>query len=107
MKSFIEPASVPPLFRKNEHDGQGPIWFRRLLSSDEFHSRVDFVDFTVIPPGSTIGQHTHLGNEEIYFIAAGSPLIRVQGEARRIAEGGIAVVRSGQWHELINDTTLD
>jgi mannose-6-phosphate isomerase-like protein (cupin superfamily) len=107
MKSFIEIATIPPSFRENEHDGHGPIRFRRLMSSEEFQSKVDFIDYTIIPSGSSIGRHTHSGNEEVYFIALGSPLIRVQGEERRIAEGGVAVVHSGQWHELVNDTPFD
>src|SRR5207302_10575143 len=43
----------------------------RLLTASDFTAPIDFVDFTVIPPGSTIGAHQHEGNEEIYFIAAG------------------------------------
>jgi len=107
MKSFVEIAGIPPCLRQKEHDGHGPIWFRRLMHSEEFQAKVDFIDYTIIPSGSTIGRHTHSGNEEVYFIALGSPLIRVQGEERRVAEGGIAVVRSGQWHELVNDTPFD
>jgi mannose-6-phosphate isomerase-like protein (cupin superfamily) len=105
MRSFADMTEIPALLREREHGGDGPIWFRRLLSSQEFRSKVDFIDFTIIPPGSTIGRHTHMGNEEVYFIASGSPLIRVEGEERRITPGGVAVVRSGQWHELVNDTS--
>jgi mannose-6-phosphate isomerase-like protein (cupin superfamily) len=75
-----------------------------MLSSDEFTTNVDFVDVTTIPPGSVIGRHYHRGNEELYFIVSGTPLMRVDGTERRLKRGGIAVVHSDGWHELVNDT---
>jgi mannose-6-phosphate isomerase-like protein (cupin superfamily) len=80
------------------------IEFRRLLTRSDFATPVDFVDFTVIPPGSTIGLHDHHGNEEIYFIVSGQPRVAVNGEEIRLERGSIAVVHSGQAHQLVNDT---
>ena|SRR3974377_2398568 len=107
MKSFADASENPAVLRHGEHGGEGHIWFRRLLSSQDFQSNIDFIDVTIIPPGSTIGQHSHLANEEVYFVSSGSPLINVDGDRRRLKEGGVAVVRSGQWHELVNDTQQD
>lgn len=104
MRRFTSIDEVPPIRREREHDGVGPIVFRRMLSADAFTTNVDFVDVTTIPPGSTIGRHYHRGNDELYFIVAGAPLMRVQGEERRLARGAIAVVHSDGWHELLNDT---
>jgi quercetin dioxygenase-like cupin family protein len=95
MKSFADFAEMPSGLREREHGGKGAIWFRRLLSSEEFQSKIDFIDFTIIPPGSTIGRHAHVGNEEVYFVSSGSPIVKVEGEARRLIEGGVAVVHSG------------
>ena len=107
MKSFAGVPEMPALLREREHGGEGAIWFRRLLSSEEFQSKIDFVDFTIIPPGSTIGRHAHIANEEVYLVSSGSPIVKVQGEERRLIEGAVAVVHSGQWHELVNDTPQD
>jgi mannose-6-phosphate isomerase-like protein (cupin superfamily) len=104
MKPFSDVSEMPAIKREREHGGEGDIWFRRLLSSEEFQSKIDFVDFTIIPPGSSIGRHAHLANEEVYFVSSGSPVVKVQGEERRLTEGSVAVVRSGQCHELLNDT---
>lgn len=105
MRRFTSIDDVKPIYREREHDGIGPIVFRRMLSADAFTTNVDFVDVTTIPPGSTIGRHYHRGNDELYFIVAGAPLMRVEGEARRLTRGGIAVVQSDGWHELVNDTS--
>ena len=104
MKRFTSIEEVTPIHREREHDGTGPIVFRRMLDAAEFATNVDFVDLTTIPPGSIIGRHYHRGNEELYFIVSGTPLVRVDGEERRLRHGSIAVVRSDGSHELINDT---
>ena len=104
MKSFADLDSVLPIRIIGDHNGIGPIEFRRLLSVNDFVALVDFVDFTVIPPRSTIGIHEHNGNEEAYLIASGNPLVTVEGEQRRLQPGSVAVVRSGQSHGLLNDT---
>jgi mannose-6-phosphate isomerase-like protein (cupin superfamily) len=104
MKSFTHLGDVDAVVRSNEHGGVNEIFFRRLCAASDFKAPIDFVDFTLIPPGSTIGWHSHHGNEEAYFIASGSPVVRVENDTRRLKRGDIAVVRSGQSHELINDT---
>lgn len=104
MKCFTSMEEVAPIHRDREHDGVGPIVFRRMLSANEFVSNVDFVDVTTIPPGSVIGRHYHRGNEELYFIVSGTPLVRVDGTEKRLQRGSIAVVHSDGWHELVNDT---
>jgi quercetin dioxygenase-like cupin family protein len=97
-------ADVSPITRFAEHGGSGPILFRRLIESTAFHAPVDFVDYTTIPPGSIIGRHQHVGNEEMYFVLAGQPLVTVENDAQRLAVGSLSIVRDGQSHELINDT---
>ena len=105
MKRFASISGTTPIDRSNEHGGAGEICFRRILSGTEFASPIDFIDYTSIPPGSSIGRHEHKGNEEIYFVASGSPLMRVNGQESRLEKGGFAVVRSGEWHDLVNDTS--
>ena len=107
VKSFTHLTDVSPVALRHDHGGVGEIHFRRLWTEQDFQAPIDFVDFTVIPPQSTIGRHAHRGNEEAYFVASGSPLVRIDDDVRRLSRGDIAVVRSGQSHELINDTPND
>ena len=105
MNAFVSLTDVEPVERSGEHGGSGPITFRRLLDARGFQAPVDFVDFTVVPPGSTIGRHTHVGSEELYFVASGNPLMRVSGREERLSRGSVTVVHHEGWHELINDTS--
>lgn len=107
MKAFVATSELTPIDRSEEHGGTGPIRFLRLLGSGEFASGLDFVDFTTVPPGSSIGRHVHEATEELYYVVSGSPLISVEGERRRLTVHDVAVVRDGQWHELQNDTSSD
>jgi mannose-6-phosphate isomerase-like protein (cupin superfamily) len=107
MKKFVSPEEVAAIHRSAEHGGVGPIVFRRLMASEQFESKIDFLDLTVIPPNSTIGRHDHTGNEELYFIVSGTPLMRVDGIERRLRRADVTLVRSGGWHELVNDTRDD
>jgi len=107
MKCYSDTLEVPGLVEEHCHGGKGSVLFRRLLDNSAFAGMVDFVDFTVIPPGSTIGEHGHHGNEEMYLIVSGEPLMTVNGESRRLARGAVSVVHSGQRHQLVNDTKED
>ncbi len=104
MKKFAFAEKDRSAERRDEHGGTGPILFQRILDDLEFKSPIDFIDYTHVLPGSSIGRHEHHGNEEIYFVAAGTPLMRVNGEEARLRRGSFAVVRDGEWHELVNDT---
>jgi mannose-6-phosphate isomerase-like protein (cupin superfamily) len=104
MRAFSTLADIAAVERHDEHGGRGPISFRRMFDASEFRAPIDFVDVTTVPPGSTIGRHEHRDNEELYLIAGGTPLVRIDGEERRLEPGDISVVRPGQCHELENDT---
>jgi quercetin dioxygenase-like cupin family protein len=105
--AFACVQGVEPIRRTDEHDGHGPIVFRRLLTSADFAAPVDFVDVTWIPPGSTIGMHRHERSEELYIVIAGEPRVEVDGEERRLGVGDVAVVHAGGRHALVNDTAAD
>lgn len=102
--SFVHANRLAASVIAAEHGGLGSIGFRRLQDGAAFGSAIDFVDFTIVPPGSTIGRHLHVGNEELYLIAEGRPFVCVGTEARRLEPGDLAIVRANESHELRNDT---
>lgn len=107
MNPYVSLSDVEPVQRSAEHGGRGTITFRRMLDASFFEAPVDFVDFTIVPPGSSIGRHAHHGNEELYFVVSGTPLMRVSGTERRLSRGTVSLVRNDGWHELVNDTSDD
>ena len=85
------------------HEGKGEIIFRRVLDR-EFASGIEFLDYTVMPPKTTIGYHQHVGSEEVYVILSGSGKIMLNGMEKRVVQNDVILARNGDWHGLENDT---
>lgn len=103
MRAFVTAEETGVEVLLGDHGGVGTLEFRRLMVAEEFSSAIEFVDYTLIPPGSTIGLHQHSGNEELYLIVSGVAVVTVEQEKRQLTRGSIGIVRSGQSHELKND----
>ena len=102
MRTFVIAEETGGESLLGDHGGVGTLEFRRLMVADEFSSSIDFVDYTIIPAGSTIGLHQHTGNEELYLIVSGVAVVTVEQEERQLTRGSIGIVRSGQSHKLRN-----
>ncbi len=85
------------------HEGKGKIEFCRLFTQEDFQTKCDFVDYAKLPPNTSIGLHKHGDNEEMYFVLAGTGLMRVDGEEFRVSKGDIIPNKIGGSHGLQND----
>ncbi len=88
------------------HDGIGQILSRRVSTADDGRA-YDFVDFTIVPPGASIGIHSHAeDNEELYVILSGRAEMTLDGQTLHVAAGDVVVNRAGGCHGLINTGAL-
>ena len=53
------------------HDGEGLVRGVEIFGSKDFSSSLRFLHDTILPPGVSIGVHTHGNNEEVYIILTG------------------------------------
>jgi mannose-6-phosphate isomerase-like protein (cupin superfamily) len=84
------------------HDGVGRILTARVLGPAD-GSRYQFVDLTEIPPGNSVGIHTHGdGDEEVYVIISGHGRMRVENEDVEVGPGDVIVNPPGGTHGLAN-----
>lgn len=83
------------------HGGQGFVFFRRVLAP-EFDSDISFLDYTVIPPGSTIGYHKHSDSEEVYIILKGEGSMCVDSVEELVIAGDVILNKNGSSHGLVN-----
>lgn len=89
------------------HGGAKPIRTRRVLHGSESGTR-NFIDLTIVPPGSDIGVHTHADdNEEIYVIISGSGTMVLDGRRFEVASGDVIVNRPGGTHGFLNTSSSD
>ena len=86
------------------HDGNGNIEFARVYSRWDAASGIDFVDYAILPPGTSIGFHCHTNNEEIYLILKGTGKMRLDGDAFIVSPGDVIVNRNLSSHGLENQS---
>lgn len=60
----------------------------RVLASDDCLGSCNFIDFTILPVGTTIGLHTHADDEEEYYLI-------LRGQGRMTCDGETFVVKPG------------
>ena len=84
------------------HRGRGEVLFRRATVREP-GSRINFVDFTVVPPGVSIGLHRHTdGDEEIYLVLAGSGSMLVGDTEIDVQAEDVIINPPGGTHSLSN-----
>jgi len=86
------------------HGGAGLVSFRRVLSANAFEGPWNFVDYAVLPPGASIGRHTHGDNEELYLVLEGQGTMHLEGREFPVRAGHVVVNPRGGTHGLVNDS---
>lgn len=90
------------------HDGCGEILFARIATQDMLSGPCNFIDFTTMPPGSSIGAHRHGAlEEEYYLILSGSGRMRCGPEWFDVGAGDFVRNPPGGTHELRNTGAVD
>lgn len=91
-----------PLESVVAHDGQGKILFRRLFEASQFEGPWNFVDYAVVPPGASIGRHTHGSDEELYLILEGQGRMTLGERELDVRAGHVIINPRGGTHGLVN-----
>jgi mannose-6-phosphate isomerase-like protein (cupin superfamily) len=88
--------------QKKLFEGKGQLTIEPLFMQDEFTSTVRFGARVTLPPGSSIGLHTHTDEDELYFILTGRGTV-TDGETGTAVSGGCSILtRSGETHSIEN-----
>jgi mannose-6-phosphate isomerase-like protein (cupin superfamily) len=80
---------------------------RELLSHRNSAIRNQSLAEATIPPLTRTDAHYHPRSEEIYFLIAGSGLMHLGGETRRIAKGDAVAIPPGMVHWIENDQSFE
>ena len=89
---------------ERSHGGDGLLEKVRVMTSGDFETPVEFVDYVIVPPGATIGYHRHGDDEEVYFVMEGRGLM-TDGETEVAVKKGDIIVNSRHGsHGLSNNT---
>lgn len=89
------------------HDGKGVLNHISLFGSCDFTTNIEFINYTILLPGTSIGEHKHGNDEELYIILEGTGLMNVDGETRLVNAGDIIVNKPFGTHGLENNSERD
>lgn len=95
--SYARAALAPTV----AHDGDGLVEAARVLDRRGAPG-AEFLDLVVVPPGSSIGVHTHGDDEETYVVVDGEGRMHLDGEEFAVGAGDVVVNRPGGTHGLAN-----
>lgn len=88
------------------HGGEGRIGFHRLLAAHQLASACNFVDYAVLPPGASIGVHTHGDDEELYLVLEGEGTMHLDGREFAVGPGSVVKNSIRGRHGLRNTGTV-
>ncbi len=85
-------------------NGNGEAEMRKILNNEaELYGKGRLFNHMVLAPGRTIGDHTHTGDNEIFYFIKGTGLYNDNGTQVRVQPGDTAICNDGECHGLIND----
>ena len=83
--------------------GNGDTVMRQLLNgADEMYGKGRMFNLMTLAPGNSIGEHTHVGDNEIFYFLSGTGEYNDNGAVTTVGPGDVAVCSDGQAHSLKN-----
>jgi mannose-6-phosphate isomerase-like protein (cupin superfamily) len=73
----------------------------------EDNSNFHYVHKTTLPPGASVGEHPHQGNEQFYLILEGEGEVTLCGRKFAAKPFSIALIRDGGSHGIRNTGSKD
>ena len=89
------------------HDGIGILKHNDAFPADSYASGLQFIHHTILPPGTTIGNHTHGNDEEVYVVLEGQGLYTEDDKTFPVKPGDILRNRPYGTHGLVNTEEID
>ncbi|CAM3726309.1 cupin domain-containing protein [Kibdelosporangium persicum] len=92
-----------PLRPEVAHGGTGVIEAVRIATGETVDGGCDFIDYAVVPAGTSIGDHRHrLDEEEFYLVLSGIGTMRLEDRTFPVTAGDLVRNPPGGLHGLVN-----
>jgi len=98
-----KPSEMNVETRENMRGGTGPVTLRHYFAPAEFGAKTRLCALLTLPPGSSIGEHAHEGEDEVYLILRGTGIVTEQKIERRVSAGDAVLTGRGESHAIAND----
>ena len=88
--------------------GRGTVTVCHLLEPEELYGHGTMYARVILPPGTSVGWHTHVGNTEPYYILKGqADFIDDDRSVTRVGPGDVCLILPGQSHSIENNSDAD
>lgn len=91
----------------NLKDGKDTVRIVNILEKNEMYGTGRLFGVSIIPPGGSIGRHTHSGDFETYYILKGKALVNDDGEISELGPGDMTQCKDGDYHSIENIGDID
>ncbi len=89
------------------HEGEGLCSHAMIFSGEEIEAPVQFINYTVVPPGASFGLHEHGNDNEFYIVLNGSGIYTENGTEAEAAAGDIIMNAVRGTHGIRNNGDTD
>lgn len=94
--------------RENMRGGSGSVSITHLWKQEEMSSPFCRMAAVItLPPGSSIGFHTHENEEEIFYVISGTAALDDNGTLKTLNTGDTSLTGNGAGHSLANAGSCD
>ncbi len=98
--------------REQMRGGKGSVTVRHLMSREPVNGEgmppnARLFAMLTLPPGASIGEHTHEGEAELFYFLSGEGVVNDDGIGRMVSAGDSAVTMSGHSHSVENTGSED
>ena len=88
--------------------GKGPAIFHKVITDEEFGKAGCFYAKVILPPGSTVGYHQHVGDCEPYYVVAGHGIfVDADGARVPIGPGDVCKINDKEYHGIENTSETE
>jgi len=88
--------------RTNLFGGTGDFYLTHFLEKEHSADTGRLFAHSKLPPGCSIGYHTHTGEFEVYYILSGKALVNDNGQEHILESGDSILTPSGYSHSIAN-----
>ena len=89
------------------HGGDGLCPHATVFSGSEINAPVQFINYTILPPGASFGLHTHGNDNEFYVVLAGEGVYQQEGQEQTVKKGDIMMNAPFAAHGIRNTGSVD
>ena len=84
-------------------NGNGEVEMHKILNDvNELYGKGRLFNHMILAPGRSIGEHTHEGDNEIFYFLKGTGTYNNNGTIVQVGPGDTTVCNDGEMHGLVN-----